>query len=300
MMYKTLLVTALAAVLAISCGEKEIVFDNGDRLVIRQDEAGENIKVGDLVTFHIGVFNKDSLINDSRTTNPEGQQNIVPEDDPNIEEDNIFLQVLQALSQGDSATLFQKFDSAQQLPPGIDREAGLRVEIKIVAVGDSTAATAYQQNIEREQAQAMASQQLYASRGEVVQDSVATLLAEYGRAGANAAGYTTTASGLKYKILEPGSGPVAQPGQTVSVSYFGVLTEDGEMFDNSFRAGQPITFPLGQGQVIPGWDEAIALLNEGARAMLVLPADIAYGERASGPIPANAELAFYVQLNAIQ
>lgn len=302
MMHKTLLGIAMVAVLATACGDKETVFDNGDKLIIRVDEAGENIEVGDLVTFHVGVYNKDSLINDSRQIDPEGQKSVVPEDDPTTEEDNIFLKVLQSLSQGDSATLFQKFDSTQraQLPPGIDFDSGLRIEIKILAVGDSTAATAFRENVEREQAMAMAAQQAYGQRGEAVQDSVSTLLSEYEAQGASKAGYSTTASGLKYKILQPGSGPQATAGQVVSVTYYGVLTKDGEMFDNSFRSGRPITFPLGQGQVIPGWDEGIALLNEGARAILILPAEIAYGERESGPIPANSELAFYVQLDDVQ
>ncbi len=302
MMYRTLCAVVLATVLATACGEKEIVFDNGDKLIIRHDEPGDNIKTGDLVAFHIGVYNKDSLINDSRTVEPEGQQSIIPDDDPSTEEDNVFLSVLQSLSQGDSATLIQKFDSLQRgtLPPGIDFDAGLRIEIKIVSVGDSTAATAFRQNIEREQATAMAERQAYGERVAAVQDSVATLLSDFGRQGANGAGYSKTASGLMYKILEPGNGPQAQAGQMVTVTYFGALTADGEMFDNSFRGGQPITFPLGQGQVIPGWDEGIALLNEGARAMFILPSDIAYGERASGPIPANSELAFYVQLDKIQ
>ncbi len=302
MMYKTFFVTAVAAVLATACGgDKETVFDNGDRLVIRVDEEGDNIETGDLVTFHIGVYNKDSLINDSRTMEPEGQKSIVPADDPSTEDDNVFLAVLQSLSQGDSATLFQQFDSLQRptLPPGIDFDAGLRIEIKIVAVGDSTAATAFQENIQREQMLAMAAQQAYGERTTAVQDSVATLLAEYKRQGADRAGYSKTASGLMYKILEPGSGPQATAGQTVTVTYYGVLPADGEMFDNSFRSGQPITFPLGQGQVIAGWDEGIALLNKGARAMLILPSDIAYGDRPSGPIPANSELAFYVELDDI-
>ena len=300
-MYKTLYTTAALAFLAAACGgDKETIFENGDRLVIHVDESGDNITAGDLVTFHVSVFNKDSLLNDSRVGAPEGNKAIVPEASPEDTEANVFLDVLQLLSQGDSATLYQKFDTAQQLPPGMDREAGLRVEIKIVEVGDSTAASAYSQNLEAEQAAAMAARQSYAERQEAVADSVTTVLGEFKRGGANRAGYTTTASGLMYKILEPGSGPQATAGQLVTVTYYGVLTENGEMFDNSFRGGQGITFPLGAGQVIPGWDEGIALLNKGARAMLILPSDIAYGERASGPIPANAELAFYVQLDDVQ
>ncbi|WP_375417918.1 FKBP-type peptidyl-prolyl cis-trans isomerase [uncultured Hymenobacter sp.] len=107
-----------------------------------------------------------------------------------------------------------------------------------------------------------------------------------------------TASGIYYVITQPGSGPKAQAGQTVSVQYKGSLL-DGKEFDSSAKGngGKPIAFPLGRGQVIPGWDEGIALLNKGSKATILIPSSLAYGEQGSGAaIPANSPLRFDVEL----
>ena len=109
-------------------------------------------------------------------------------------------------------------------------------------------------------------------------------------------GCEKTASGLYYKLLEKGDGKQAEKGKTVAVHYEGSLT-NGQVFDSSFSRNQPIEFPLGVGQVIPGWDEGIALLKEGDKARLVIPSELGYGSRgAGGVIPPNATLVFDVQL----
>ncbi|ETN95199.1 Peptidyl-prolyl cis-trans isomerase (rotamase)-cyclophilin family [Zhouia amylolytica] len=110
------------------------------------------------------------------------------------------------------------------------------------------------------------------------------------------AGFDKTASGLRYKIIEKGNGPKAEKGQTVSVHYEGALT-NGQVFDSSFKRKQPIDFTLGVGQVIPGWDEGIGLLNVGDKARFVIPSELAYGSRgAGGVIPPDAVLVFDVKL----
>ena len=116
-----------------------------------------------------------------------------------------------------------------------------------------------------------------------------------------------TASGLKYVIHEEGTGEQAQAGRGVMVQYIGRLVENGEVFDQSFERGEGIPFILGTGRVIPGWDEGIALLKEGAKATFFIPAELAYGAQGSrrpgqeeGGVPPNAELAFYVELEDVQ
>lgn len=109
-------------------------------------------------------------------------------------------------------------------------------------------------------------------------------------------GLDRTESGLWYKILEKGNGDKAQKGNTVSVHYEGMLT-DGSVFDSSYKRNQPIDFRLGAGQVIPGWEEGIELMNTGDKARLVIPPQLAYGSRgAGGVIPPNATLVFDVEL----
>ena len=105
----------------------------------------------------------------------------------------------------------------------------------------------------------------------------------------------TTESGLKYEILKEGTGERAKAGDIVSVHYTGKLTND-TVFDSSVKRGQPFKFRLGEGQVIPGWDEGVALLNVGDKAKFTIPSGLAYGEKAMGPIPANSTLIFEVEL----
>jgi peptidylprolyl isomerase len=110
---------------------------------------------------------------------------------------------------------------------------------------------------------------------------------------------TTTASGLQYIEIEEGSGPNPQQGEVVAVHYRGTL-EDGTEFDNSYDRGEPITFALGRGRVIRGWDEGIALLKVGGKAKLIIPPDLAYGETGvEGVIPPNSTLSFEVELVSI-
>jgi len=111
-----------------------------------------------------------------------------------------------------------------------------------------------------------------------------------------------TPGGVYYIITQPGTGPVAKPGQLVSVQYRGTLL-DGKEFDSSAKSmgGKPFEYPLGRGQVIPGWDEGVALLNQGAKATLLIPSSLAYGERGSGAaIPPNSPLRFDVELVGIK
>ncbi|MBI5541787.1 MAG: FKBP-type peptidyl-prolyl cis-trans isomerase [Bacteroidia bacterium] len=107
--------------------------------------------------------------------------------------------------------------------------------------------------------------------------------------------YKTTASGLKYVILQKGKGVQPKPGDRVSVHYEGKLMND-TIFDTSYKRGQPFAFVLGQGQVIKGWDEGIALLNEGDSAVFIIPAELGYGSQSMGSIPANSTLKFTVKL----
>lgn len=111
-----------------------------------------------------------------------------------------------------------------------------------------------------------------------------------------ALGFEETGSGLRYQIIQKGSGKKAEKGKTVSVHYKGQLA-DGTVFDSSYKRKQPLEFPIGVGQVISGWDEGIQLLNVGDKARLVIPSDLGYGSRgAGGVIPPDATLIFDVEL----
>lgn len=115
-----------------------------------------------------------------------------------------------------------------------------------------------------------------------------------------AAGFEKTGSGLRYKIIQKGNGKPAENGKTVAVHYSGSL-ENGQVFDSSYKRKEPIEFPLGKGNVIAGWDEGIALLQEGDKARFVIPSHLGYGSRgAGGVIPPDATLIFDVELMKVK
>jgi len=106
---------------------------------------------------------------------------------------------------------------------------------------------------------------------------------------------TTTPSGLQYRDDVVGTGAEAKAGNHVVVHYTGTLT-DGKKFDSSRDRDQPFHFALGAGSVIRGWDEGVAGMKVGGRRTLVIPAELGYGSRGVGPIPANSTLVFDVEL----
>jgi peptidyl-prolyl cis-trans isomerase A (cyclophilin A) len=110
----------------------------------------------------------------------------------------------------------------------------------------------------------------------------------------------TTASGLMYVITNPGTGKQAEAKQTVKVHYTGKLL-NGTKFDSSLDRNEPLEFQLGVGMVIKGWDEGIALLKEGGKALLIIPSNLAYGARGAGNvIPPFSPLTFEVELVSVQ
>ena len=110
-------------------------------------------------------------------------------------------------------------------------------------------------------------------------------------------GVQTTATGLQYKVVKAGTGRTPAASDTVTVNYRGTLV-DGTEFDSSYKRGEPATFPVAG--VIPGWTEALQLMKEGEQVQLVIPPDLAYGERgAGGVIPPGATLVFDVELISV-
>jgi peptidylprolyl isomerase len=105
----------------------------------------------------------------------------------------------------------------------------------------------------------------------------------------------STESGLEYIIVKEGKGVTPKPGQEVFMNYTGYL-EDGTIFDSSLQRDQVFTFPLGQGKVIKGWEEAVALMKVGDKMRLIIPPALAYGDREMGSIPANSRLIFDIEL----
>lgn len=116
---------------------------------------------------------------------------------------------------------------------------------------------------------------------------------EFLRDNAGKPGVVTTKSGLQYRVIEEGTGLKPGAADLVQVHYHGTLI-DGKVFDSSVERGQPARFALNQ--VIKGWTEGLQTMREGGKTAFYIPPDIAYGNNATGAIPANATLIFEVEL----
>ena len=101
---------------------------------------------------------------------------------------------------------------------------------------------------------------------------------------------------LVIRDIVKGKGPKAKAGDTLTMQYVGTAWSNGQQFDASWDAGQPLPFQLGAGMVIPGWDEGMVGMQKGGRRLLVIPPDMAYGPAGSGPIGPNETLIFVVDL----
>lgn len=116
--------------------------------------------------------------------------------------------------------------------------------------------------------------------------------------------FTTTPSGLQYLDLLPGKGTAAQAGRTCAVLYRGWLYQDnqrGKLFDQAKDPARPFRFVLGQGQVIPGWDEGVRSMKAGGKRVLIVPPELAYGDQGAGAaIPPGATLLFEVELLSVR
>ena len=236
---------------------------------------------------------RDSVIMNSRTMQPTSQPVSLPAQPVpgGLEE------ALGLLLPGDSAvfrfsadTIFAK-TFRQAVPPFLRKSGNTLVVLasarELLSVAEMTARQEKLQAENAKQAQAKAAAQT-AKDAAIVQAYLKK----------NKLVAKKTAGGTYYIVTRPGKGVSPAKGQTVRVLYRGTVLATGKEFDSSAKHGnEPIAFPLGQGQVIPGWDQGIAMLNKGSKAVLLIPSPLAYGPRGAGAdIPPNAVLRFEVEL----
>jgi FKBP-type peptidyl-prolyl cis-trans isomerase FkpA len=235
---------------------------------------GPKPAAGDQVTLHVKFTNsQDSVLQNTWESDAPARVTLQPPAYPASLEEAIFM-----LSVGDSATFYINADSVfahtfrQPLPdeyiaPGTDIAFTLKLlEIRTPA-------------------------QVRASR--LAAD--AALLDDYAQQQA-ITGVQQLPSGLRYRITRPGSGNSPAPGDTLRIHYSGTFL-DGTTFDDSYRRNEPLEIVFGEGSVIAGWEEGIALLKKGGKATLLIPSGLAYG--ASGLpdlIPPDANLVLEVEL----
>lgn len=289
-------VVALVSVLfALGCKKETKRTPSGYEYIVQKSTGGAKPKMGDYVYFHAQMRIQDSVANSSRLTGQAPFMQIAESSNEPGAQANPIQEVLSGMAVGDSVTIIINIDTIPNKPPGYENIKEFYYDVVAVSIKSSeqfekdAAVEREKQDAERVKIQA---------REKEVTDAVASTVAQY-NSGAINSQLKTTASGLKYIIVQEGTGKKAEAEKVVSVNYYGVL-KTGEMFDNSYTRGMPFSFALGKGMVIKGWDEGIALLKEGGKAYLFIPAALGYGEAGAPPtIPANAELIFYVELDKV-
>lgn len=261
---------------------------------LSKNESAKAVEVGDIITMDMTYSTEDDSVLFETASN--GQPVQMRADTAKYTGDisGAFLM----MHEGDSAKLIVSADSffmntagMQELPPFIDSASMLNFTVHISKI----------QTLEELQAE-------QSSKNAEMQAAEMQQLSEY----LSSEGITAnpTASGLIFISKKKGSGKQAEAGQTVKVNYEGMLL-DGTYFDTSVeevakanglyneqRSYEPFEFTLGQGQVIKGWDEGIAMMKVGGKARLIIPSNIAYGAnpRPGGPIKPFSTLIFDVEL----
>lgn len=270
---------------------------------IVKDASGENIKLGDIVEFHIIAKADTMTLADSRTQQ-NGKPAVMKVEEP--KGSGQFQSVFTKLSVGDSCLVEISCDTmikaippqqAGQLPPWLKKGKKIKVSITIVSVKSEAD---YKKEMDAKQAEAKLEAEKKAAAQMPIDDK---LIQDY--LAKNNIKATKTASGLYYTIKTPGTGAAIAQGQMVSMKYTG-KTLDGKAFDSNVDTAighhgtEALKFPVGAHQMIPGVDEGVALLKKGAKATLFLPSPLAYGEQAPPNIGPNAVLVFDVEITEVK
>lgn len=256
---------------------------------------GPKAEPGEYVYFHAQMRNGDEVLYASREMDQNPFLQIPLQDDPEgipspVED------LLKIMGVGDSATVVLNIDTMEVKPPGLEDVKELFYDVVVVKIVSNEE---FQEETARRNQEERAAMEAARGRISEVAEMVQDVAKKYA-AGQLANDIQSTSSGLKYIIHEEGTGDMAKLGRKVFVHYYGALP-DGNSFDNSFERGEAFPFILGMGQVIPGWDEGIAMLKIGSKATLIVPPSLGYGETGYPPvIPPNSELIFYVELVKMQ
>lgn len=300
-MRKYLFLCLLALMVSYGCQKSRTgpqVTALGTEYILHTDiTEGPVAEVGSFAYIQAAIRNGDSVVFDTRDNAAPPTAVQILSDTLGADQVGPVEDALRGLRTGDSLTVIFRIDTLESKPPGFEDADAIYYDIVITEIVSES-----EFNTRREAEQA----KLQVKRDEVMAREPAVAAMVAGTQSAYQAGtlenIQTTPSGLKYVIHEAGTGEQAAPGKTVTVQYFGVLAENGKAFDQSFIRGQGISFPLGAGRVITGWDEGISLLKEGAKATLIVPSELGYGAAGTpdGSIPPNSELMFYVELEKVQ
>lgn len=253
--------------------------DNGLYYRLFTNNGGENPQIGDLLELTMSCSVNDTVVILPLT------KNIIPMTEPSFWSD--FVEGFSMMHKGDSASFIVDIDSSfvnlfgyNTLPPQFSSTDIMRFEVRLDDFyPESEFRFRMIENIKKN----------YPAETEKAASELNAYLEKNGVVA------QPTSTGLYYVKTQDGTGEKPSKGSTVKAHYTGFLL-DGTVFDTSIERGEPIEFVLGVGQVIPGWDEGIAMMSKGEKAVLYIPYYLAYGDRDLGVIPPFSNLVFEVEL----
>lgn len=286
MKFSTRLLPVLAALICLGSpafAQNGVKTEHGYRFVNYTNKPGAKAIPGQTIVVHVDTWVGDSLMADTRSLGSAREYKMFEKD--RLPKDRVppLYDAALMMAEGDSASVFQPIDSMIRsiLPPALKSQQEVRYNIMLLKV------------ITAEQQEALKNENT--KKLETVKNQT-TQLANAFKAG-TIKDLKKTESGLQYIIHDMGAGAKIQKNESVKAHYYGCLT-DGTPFDNSFERNEPLPFTTAVGQMIAGFDEGAQLLHHGGKATLFIPYQLAYGEAGTpgGPIPAKADLVFYIEM----
>jgi FKBP-type peptidyl-prolyl cis-trans isomerase FkpA len=293
-MKKNLMFLTLAVIGLASCNGGFKKGNNGLLYNIFVDKSGPTIKPGDYIFVNLIAKNDaDSVLFSTYETGHPVSTMVQPSPMKGDVTDG-----LQLLSEGDSATIKILVDSQKSRKPVGFKGKYIIYDIKVEKVFSKGKLTdqVFQGNITS----------YMKAQADVYKTQEPAKIKKY--IADNKLNLTQTSTGLYYVITKPGTGPLPAVGDTMAVNYVGKLV-NGKVFDTNIKEEaikaktynaslpyQPLPLPVGQGKVIPGWDQGLMLLNKGAKATFIIPSDLAYRDQGNGPIGPFTPLVFEVEI----
>ena len=280
------LILAVASCAVTACqGEPDtIITKNGFRFINHTNKGGQKPKPTDWVLVTTYAHIKDSLMLDSNRDFGGPQESELAFEDKLYGKVPAMYDAIMLMGLGDSATVYEPLDSfaLTYVPEGL--KDAKEVAYTIVLLKITTKEEKEKAGPQGNELTALAGYQTKTQA--VIQDYMAGKLA--GK-------LKTTPTGVKILIEEAGNGSQVGAGEVVQAHYWGSLTS-GQMFDNSYERGQPISFTTASGEMIKGFEDGIMQLKHGAKAFIFIPPSQGYGDNSKGPIPPNSELVFYLEV----
>ncbi|MEM6317496.1 MAG: FKBP-type peptidyl-prolyl cis-trans isomerase [Bacteroidota bacterium] len=250
---------------------------------------GPKPQKGEEVVFTVDIRSDEQLMQSTRDQGQPARAIIPMEEQPGRSISPI-IEALQLMSVGDSLTVLQPVDSFARKPPGFENSMFVHYDVVLNGITSK-------EEIDKQRAEQQQKMEAAKARENDIAAQTEGILNQY--KSKSLSGLKATDSGLKYYLIEAGTGKQVENGSRAAVHYYG-MTMEAKEFDNSFKRGTPYPVPVGRGQVIKGWDEGLQLFKEGAKAVLFIPSELGYGAAGSPPvIQPNAELVFYVEIEEV-